>query len=155
MHELITKLNLSPHPEGGYYRETYRSSQEVLWNGQTLSAGTAILFLLLKGQKSWCHRIPQDEIWHFYEGDPLELVFFSETDLKFHSVKLSNECRTCTVPGGWWQAARPLGEYSLIGCTVSPGFEFRLFELLSADGEKRDHFRNVMPPFAEFEDSSR
>mgnify|MGYP000980868881 CR=1 FL=1 len=154
MHELIDKLSLLPHPEGGFYRETYRSSHEVLWNGEKLSAGTAILFLLLKGQKSWCHRIPQDEIWHFYEGDPLELVYFNEVDLKFHSVILSNEIRTCTVPGGWWQAARPLGNYSLIGCTVSPGFEFRFFELLSADYNKRELFRKTMADFRKFEDFS-
>lgn len=149
--DLIRSFELKPHPEGGYYKEYYRSAEKVEWQGKTLTAGTAIYFLLRAGDKSWGHRIPQDEIWHFYEGDPLELVFFSETALKLNRVILSEDNRSCTVPGGFWQAALPLGKYSLIGCTVSPGFEFSLFELLSAFPDKKKIFHQAMPDFSRFD----
>jgi len=77
--QIIDSLDLRAHPEGGFFREIFRSEQTVEWQGETLCAGTAIYFLLLDGDRSWCHRIPQDEVWQFFEGDPFELVFFMRT----------------------------------------------------------------------------
>jgi len=148
---LIARLKLAPHPEGGYYREIYRSPDRVEWRGETLSAATAIYFLLQKGDKNWWHRIPQDELWHFYDGDPLELVGFNEKEMKLHRFRLSPENPAVVMPGGWWQAARTAGDFTLIGCTVSPGFEFRLFELLERDSVKLKRFRTAVDGFREFE----
>jgi len=148
--EIIHRLGLKKHPEGGYYREIFRSKQKVRWQNKTLSAGTAIHFLLREGDKSWCHRIPQDEVWHFYEGDPLELVCFSETGLNLKRIFLSSLNRTYIVPGNFWQAARPLGKYSLIGCTVSPGFEFNMFEILSHFPEKKLLFKKKVKGISDF-----
>ncbi len=148
--EIIRCLGLRKHPEGGYYREIFRSKQKVQWQNQMLSAGTAIHFLLREGDKSWCHRIPQDEVWHFYEGDPLELVCFNETTLNLKKIVLSSKNRTYIVPGNFWQAARPLGKYSLIGCTVSPGFEFSMFEILSHFPEKKLLFKKKVKGISKF-----
>jgi len=149
--QIIDSLDLRAHPEGGFFREIFRSEQTVEWQGETLCAGTAIYFLLLDGDRSWCHRIPQDEVWQFFEGDPFELVFFHENDLQLQRIVLSDSNRTFVVPGGAWQAARTRGDYSLIGCTVSPGFEFRLFELLAAVPEKQQLFYDGVDGLKKFE----
>ncbi len=148
--KVIEQLNLLPHPEGGFYREIYRSEQKVIWQNATFSACTAIYFLLQNGDVSRFHRIPQDEVWHYYEGHPLELIIFNESDLKIHRVVLNENNRICTVPGKWWQAARTTGEYTLVGCTVSPGFEFELFEMLSDYPDKLWLFKNSLAEFSEF-----
>lgn len=135
--ELITQLGLQPHPEGGFFREVYRSSSTVqaFEPAETRSAVTTILFLLKQGQYSRLHQITSDEIWHFYEGDPLELTF-GPLDGRGYERRIlgpvaTNQSPVLIVPAHDWQAARSMGKYTLVGCTVAPGFEFRNFRMLS------------------------
>ena len=109
---LIAELKLAPHPEGGHYRETFRDAHS-----------TAIYFLLRAGEVSRLHRVDAVEIWHFYQGDPLEIAI---ADAIF---VLSPNNPQIVVPASIWQSARPLGAYTLVGCTVAPPFEFSRFEL--------------------------
>lgn len=140
---LIALLQLSPHPEGGYFRETFRSADRVQRprDGEMAdrTAGTAIYFLLPAGTFSAWHRVASDEIWHHYDGLPLELHTI-DPEGAYSVVRLGRdlvggERPQGVVPAGWWQAARPVvtssgnASYSLCGCTVSPGFEFADFEM--------------------------
>jgi len=147
--DLIRLLDLIPHPEGGYYREIYRSDQTVtrMNSREDRSAITTIYFLLLSGNHSHWHRIRSDEIWHFYEGSPLELAWIGP-DTSGHEILelVSETCgQVAVVPGGCWQSARTLGDYTLVGCTVGPGFDFREFELLSADPQETSRVRRQFP----------
>jgi predicted cupin superfamily sugar epimerase len=133
--ELIASLALEPHPEGGWYRQVYRSSDRVLrqHDRAVRSALTTIYFLLVEGTSSAWHRVQSDEAWHFYEGDPLELLTRDrESDAPLSTI-LDAAHRVHVVPARQWQAARPRGAYTLVGCTVGPGFEFEDFEM--RDGE--------------------
>ncbi|MGE0393403.1 MAG: GNAT family N-acetyltransferase [Vicinamibacterales bacterium] len=137
--ELIAELGLQPHPEGGWYAEVFRSTSPVQpADGRGVrSALTTIYFLLTAGQTSRLHRVTSDEVWHFYEGDPLELTI-APGDLVSRSLTTlgpagASSAPVCTVPAGCWQAARPLGAYTLVGCTVGPGFDFADFELLDVE----------------------
>jgi predicted cupin superfamily sugar epimerase len=123
---LIESLALGPHPEGGWYRQVFKSAERVtrLADGAERSALTTIEFLLVEGTSSAWHRVQSDEVWHFYEGDPLELLIRGEAP-----IVLDAEHRVHVVPARAWQAARPLGAYTLVGCTVGPGFEFEDFEM--------------------------
>ena len=138
---IIDLLKLEPHPEGGYFKETYRSLGEI--NEDNLIEGyegnrnysTCIYFLLTSDNFSALHRIKQDEIWHFYDGSPILLHIISE--LGIHSKHViwrdfnKGETPQFVVPGGYWFAAEVINknDYSLVGCTVSPGFNFKDFEL--------------------------
>lgn len=123
--QLIESLTLAPHPEGGWFRQVYKSESRVtrLSDGADRSALTTIYFLLVEGTFSAWHRVSSDEVWHFYEGEPLELLTKSER------VVLDEDNRVHVIGAGEWQAARPLGAYTLVGCTVGPGFEFDDFEM--------------------------
>lgn len=139
--ELIESLELAPHPEGGYFREVYRSKQTLLSpvHGEDRSAVTDIYFLLAAGQVSRLHKVLHDEIWHLYEGAPLELIEIDPETRAIETTVLDAGAvppsyRHC-VNGGIWQAARPLGEYSLAGCTVAPGFDFADFTFLTPGSE--------------------
>ncbi|HET8773892.1 MAG TPA: cupin domain-containing protein [Thermoanaerobaculia bacterium] len=123
--ELIESLALQPHPEGGWYRQVYKSSERVTRqaDGADRTALTTIYFLLVAGVTSAWHRVDSDEAWHFYEGAPLELSTKTETTV------LDANNRVHVVPAREWQSARSLGEYTLVGCTVGPGFEFEDFEM--------------------------
>jgi predicted cupin superfamily sugar epimerase len=127
--EIIRLLNLKPHPEGGHYRETFRDS---LKQGGRASS-TAIYYLLKAGEVSHWHRVDASEIWHFYSGDPLELSLSADgivTERHVLGLDLSGGARMqAVVPANVWQSARPLGNYTLVGCTVAPGFEFTGFEM--------------------------
>ena len=138
---LIHELNLEPHPEGGYFRETYRSVGEVTeenlgveYTGKRNYA-TCIYFLLTSEKFSALHRIKQDEIWHFYDGSPIRLHLISElgvhTEHRIGRDFKKGEVPQFIVPGGYWFAAEVINkdDYSLVGCTVSPGFSFEDFEL--------------------------
>jgi len=139
--ELVSMLGLKPHPEGGYFAETFRSATQLtLPDGRVRSAGTAIYFLLTTDTFSALHRVASDEVWHFYEGAPLEITTITaEGTLK--TITLggdleSNQVSQHVVPAGIWQGARPIDEgasnnedYSLVGCTVAPGFDFADFEM--------------------------
>jgi uncharacterized protein len=127
--ELIELLGLSPHPEGGYFREVFRSTELVVPadHREARSALTTIYFLLPAGAYSRWHRVLSDEVWHFYEGAPLELLC---DDARWILGPVGpNQSPVQIVPAGAWQAARSLGEYTLVGCTVSPGFDFADFTL--------------------------
>lgn len=133
--EIIRTLNLAPHPEGGYFRETFRHVGE----GGTRGAGTAIYFLLRKGERSHWHRVDAAEVWHFYAGDALELSTSGapgEVTRRILGSSLENgQLPQLIVEPLEWQSARSLGEYTLVGCTVSPAFEFERFELAPPDFE--------------------
>jgi uncharacterized protein len=126
--EIIRKLALKPHPEGGHYRETFRDTRTH--DGR--AASTAILFLLARGERSHWHRVDAVEIWHYYAGSPLklEVVDGSKEEIfrlgaDFHADAVPQ----VTVPARAWQAAESFGEWTLVGCTVAPGFDFNGFEL--------------------------
>lgn len=133
--ELIAKYDLTPHPEGGWYKETYRCDTKVKSpvNGETRNSVTQIYFLLTEGDVSRFHKVEHDEIWHFYEGAPLRLldlqhnhcdeIFLGRENGKYHHV----------IPGGRYQAAESTGEFTLVGCTVAPGFDFDDFQFLKDD----------------------
>ncbi len=151
---LIAKLVLIPHPEGGFYREVYRSVSEVQPrdNRPARDALTTIYFLLTAGQHSRWHRVLSDEVWHFYEGDPLEL-FILDTDKDERTRALLGPVSTTdseqrpvhVVPAGRWQAARTMGTYTLVGCTVAPGFDFADFSLIIGDSEEIAAIRRAFP----------
>jgi hypothetical protein len=122
---LISHLQLQPHPEGGHYRETFR-------DGEGRGHSSAILFLLKAGEVSWWHRIDAAEVWHFYRGAPLELMIGLRPQLLGPEVE-AGQSPQLAVPPGAWQMARSLGDYTLVGCTVAPGFEFAKFELAPKD----------------------
>ena len=119
---LIALLNLKPHPEGGYFRETFRDAAE----GRAHS--TAIYFLLTAGEVSRWHRVDAAEVWHFYSGAPLELRVGKDIYVLGPNVDEA-QAPQVVVPPNVWQSARSLGDYTLVGCTVAPGFEFEHFEL--------------------------
>ncbi len=123
---LINRLGLRPHPEGGHFRETFRDQN----SGRAHS--TAIYFLLKAGEASRWHRVDAAEVWHFYRGAPLELKIGRETKILGPDIA-AGQLPQLVVPPGEWQAARSLGDYTLVGCTVAPGFEFAKFEL-AAEG---------------------
>ena len=127
--DIIARLELQPHPEGGHYRETFRDPRTDV-NGRALS--TAIYFLLARGERSHWHRIDAVEIWHYCAGSALTLKIADNT--RQPSVKLgpdlaAGEVPQAIVPAGAWQSAETTGDWTLVGCTVAPGFEFAKFEL--------------------------
>lgn len=127
--DVIAALGLRPHPEGGWYAETWRHEASDGGRG----AGSAIYFLLAEGEVSAWHRIDAAEIWHHYAGAPVELAI-AQGDRPTVHVRLGDrighgETPQRTVPAGAWQRARSLGQWSLVGCTVSPAFIFETFEL--------------------------
>jgi predicted cupin superfamily sugar epimerase len=127
--DLIRLLDLKPHPEGGHYRETFRDSSGF----EGRAASTAIYFLLAAGEESRWHRIDAVEVWHWYGGAPL-LLCASVDEKEIIHLRLgmdlaAGERPQAFVPGGAWQSARSLGEWTLVGCTVAPGFLFEKFEI--------------------------
>jgi predicted cupin superfamily sugar epimerase len=143
--ELVGYLGLTPHPEGGFYKETYRSegwvAQDALPNRfkGNRAYSTAIYFLLEMGQFSAFHRIQSDECWHHYQGGALE-IFVLEPAVGLQIIRLGKEMGKgevfqAVVPAGRWFASRPVATtgYALVGCTVAPGFDFADFEMARAD----------------------
>ncbi|GLK81968.1 cupin domain-containing protein [Ancylobacter defluvii] len=129
--DIIARLGLEPHPEGGHFRETYRDPHR-LEDGR--AASTAIYFLLAAGEASHWHRVDAVEIWHWHAGAPLRLSLAATDAGPVQSLLLgpdlaAGEEPQRVVPRGTWQAARSLGDWTLVGCTVAPGFEFAGFEL--------------------------
>jgi predicted cupin superfamily sugar epimerase len=153
--ELIAELALEPHPEGGYYREIFRSALLISpADGRGARAAlTTIYYLLPGGEASRWHRVTSDEVWHFYEGGELELL---ELDARCDAVSRHRLAPVTadtlapvrTIPAGHWQAARPLGDYALVGCTVSPGFDFADFTLLADDAACAARVRATWPDLA-------
>lgn len=143
--ELVRHFNLQPHPEGGWYAQTYKSAELIPVAGLPLRFGgdrhfsTAIYFLLEKGNFSAFHRIKSDELWHFYAGGPLHIYYINE-DGQMKTATLGNDIGEghlfqFVVPAGCWFASEPAPgtEFSFVGCTVAPGFDFADFELAEAE----------------------
>lgn len=135
--EIIETLNMQPHPEGGWYVETFRDE-----NGAPRGHSTAIYYLLQAGERSHWHRVRDAaEAWHFYAGDPLALKI--STDGKTtETIKLGIDLAAgqrpqAIVPADAWQSAEPLGAFTLVGCTVAPGFDFASFEMAPPDWQPR------------------
>ncbi|MGB4827783.1 MAG: cupin domain-containing protein [Paracoccaceae bacterium] len=131
---IIERLGLQPHPEGGWYRETWRGPEVAGPDGDARASGTAILFLLRAGERSHWHRVDADEIWLWHAGAPLALSMGLKA-ARGHRLGpevLAGESPQIVVPGGWWQAAASTGAWTLVSCTVSPGFRFEGFELAPA-----------------------
>lgn len=128
--DIIATLGMQRHPEGGWYVETFRDDA-----GGERGHSTAIYFLLEDGDRSHWHRVKDAaEIWHFHAGAPLELTIWCEGDVAVERLRLSadlaaGERPQGIVPAGCWQAARSTGAWTLVGCTVAPGFLFSAFEL--------------------------
>jgi predicted cupin superfamily sugar epimerase len=134
--DIIAKLGLQPHPEGGHYRETFRDPREI--GGR--AASTAILFLLARGERSHWHRVDAVEIWHYYAGAPLVLSIVDgskEEIIRLGADVHAEETPQAVVPARAWQAAESLGDWTLVGCTVAPGFDFNGFELAPPDWSPR------------------
>ena len=131
--DIIATLDLKPHPEGGFFRETFRDKTDA--SGRALS--TAIYYLLRAGEQSRWHRVKDAvEVWHWYAGEALELLIANgrgRSRILLGPRLEKGERPQAAVPANAWQSARPLGAYALVGCTVAPGFEFSQFEMAPAD----------------------
>lgn len=127
--EIIATLNLVPHPEGGWYRQTWVDETD-----EGRPSGTCIYFLLKRGKPSHWHRVDAVEIWHYYAGAPLVLKLAEtdagpRSDIRLGTDLTGGERPQGIVPKDWWQAAETTGDWTLVGCTVSPGFQFDGFDL--------------------------
>jgi predicted cupin superfamily sugar epimerase/predicted GNAT family N-acyltransferase len=138
--QLVEQLGLRRHPEGGWYSEVFRSASVVdPRDGRGMRAAlTTIYFLLARGEQSRVHRVRSDESWHFYEGDPLDLTvvdagFTASATYTLGPFDPRGMSPARVVPADAWQAARPRGDYSFVGCAVAPGFDFADFTLLSPE----------------------
>ena len=150
---LIRRFDLKPHPEGGFFSETYRSAERVARNdgsAQTRSASTAIYYLLCDGAHSAWHRIKSDELWHFHAGEPLLVHVLDETGaLVTHrlgnALTHADAVFRAVVPAGLWFAAECAdpSTFALVGCTVAPGFEFSEFELADVGALKARYPRHA------------
>lgn len=141
--DLIARLGMRPHPEGGHYAETWRAPTTI--DGER-PVGSAILYLLAAGERSHWHRVDAAEIWQYASGEPLELRIWTEGDDAVTTIRIGDADRHAGKPqavvlAGSWQAARPLGAWTLVGCIVTPGFDFAGFEL-APDGWEPP----VLPP---------
>jgi uncharacterized protein len=133
--DIIRLLDLKAHPEGGHFRETFRDQRLV--DGKR-AASTAIYFLLARGERSHWHKVDAVEVWHYYVGAPLMLEIAASASGPVEHVTLGPDIATgerpqAIVPAHAWQAAQSLGDWTLVGCTVAPGFEFAGFELAPKD----------------------
>jgi uncharacterized protein len=145
---LIERLQLKPHPEGGWFREIHRAREQVMTARGARSALTTIYYLLEQGQISRWHVVQSDEVWHFYAGAPLELLTYEPQSRALRPAVLGSASSAQEpvgiVPAGTWQAARSLGLYSLVGCNVGPGFDFEDFHFVATLDAHDAHFTNEM-----------
>jgi predicted cupin superfamily sugar epimerase len=149
---LVARLGLTPHPEGGWYREIHRAQEQVMTARGVRSALTTIYYLLERHQLSRWHVVSADEIWHFYAGDPLELLIYDPTQRELRRNVLGPPAEDRepigVVRANIWQAARSLGAYSLVGCNVGPGFDFADFRFVSSVPGHREHFVGAFGSYA-------
>lgn len=129
--DVIRLLDLAPHPEGGHFRETFRDGRMI---DGVRAASTAIYFLLARGERSRWHRFDAAEVWHWYAGAPLALAFAEHDAAPVVHVTLGRDLAAgerpqAIVPAGAWQMAESLGDWTLLGCTAAPAFEYAGFEL--------------------------
>lgn len=151
--ELIGKLSLLPHPEGGWYREIYRSRERVQTRRGLRSALTTIHYLLEQHQLSRWHVVESAEIWHFHDGAPLDLLEYDPATQRLGRHVLG-DCRdgnesVVVIEAGVWQAARSRGELSLVSCTVGPGFEFEDFRFVATLADHAAHFTGELAQTAD------
>ena len=159
MHPLIEQLHLQPHPEGGYFTEVYRAAETVSspFHHQQRPTLTHIYFLLLKGQKSRFHLVKHDEVWNHYCGAPLRLLHIQnptelQSDMQCPSQEVTlGECPTYAhvINANQWQAAESTGDYSLVGCSVAPGFDFKDFRFMQSEQES-EWLQNHRPEWLSF-----
>ncbi len=146
--ELIAKLGLEPHQEGGWFRQVYKSATQVHAPQGARSAVTTIYYLLEHSRASPWHVVQSDEIWHFYHGAPSELLSYDPATRKLIRYRLDavtgDGVQVAVIPAGSWQAAHCFGEYMLVGCTVSPGYENQDFRWVRELPDHRQHFGGDM-----------
>ena len=148
---LIRQLALEPHVEGGRYRRIYESTMQTPFGPEARPrpVATSIYYLLTAGETSAWHRVDADELWHWYEGDALELLRFDPSDNSLVRHRLGpvahDAAPVFVVPAGCWQSARPLGAYALAGCTVAPGYEWRGFSTLENAPDIAERVRQLDP----------
>ncbi|HTV79464.1 MAG TPA: cupin domain-containing protein [Steroidobacteraceae bacterium] len=146
--ELIARLGLQPHPEGGWFRETYRSAASVEAPQGRRSAVTTIYYLLEGARASPWHAVLSDELWHFYHGAPSELLCYdpaARTLVRHRLTDVGGDgVQVAVIPAGSWQAVRCLGEYMLAGCTVAPGYEQHDFRWVRELPGHEQHFTGGM-----------
>lgn len=145
--------NAQPHPEGGYYREIHRAVESVQTSRGRRSALTIIYFLLARGQKSVFHRVQSDEAWHWYEGAPLRLMHLDAGFRGYKTVTLGPSAKGSVqahvIPRKDWQAAESTGDYTLVGCSVGPGFDFADFTLMRDDARSARRLVKAFPDLAD------
>jgi predicted cupin superfamily sugar epimerase len=143
--ELIEILNLTPHPEGGHYRRVYESPKQVVVNGVLRPSVTSICFLLTQGVGSRWHRVDAAEVWDWQEGSAIELLMYDAQAHSLSRAQLDTSVRggqlLQVVPAGIWQSARTHGEYSLVNCSVSPGFVWSGLEMLEEGSQTERELR--------------
>ncbi len=146
-------IDLIEHPEGGRFREVFRSAKTVITqDGTTRSALTHIYFSLKPGQVSRFHRVASDEIWNLYQGLGLNLYTWDGTNVppKCITLSASKNCFCYVIPAGTWQAAEPISDTVLVGCSVAPGFEFSDFTLIDPNSEDAKLLISVAPEMARY-----
>jgi predicted cupin superfamily sugar epimerase len=146
-------VGLIEHPEGGRFREVYRSARTVsTQEGTTRSALTHIYFSLKAGEVSRFHRVASDEVWNLYQGAGLNLYTWDGTDTPPQRITLSasENCFCHVVPAGTWQAAEPISDTVLVGCSVAPGFEFADFTLIDPDSEDASRLLSLAPEMGKY-----
>ena len=147
----MTPTDLVEHPEGGRFQEVFRSHREVVTrSGQKRSAVSHIYFSLDTGEVSRFHKVSSDEVWNLYRGSGLRLYIWDGVDSSMQTVILSAAANSfChVVPAGYWQAAEPLSDTVLVGCTVAPGFEFTDFSLIKEGSEEASRILAINPNLA-------
>lgn len=145
--------DLKPHPEGGRYQQVFKSDAVVSKaTGEHRSALTHIYFSLERGEVSRFHRVSSDEVWNLYQGSGLYLYVWngSEALPQKHELSAAKETFCHVVPAGAWQAAEPIGDCVLVGCTVGPGFEFQDFELIDPSSRTADAIMEIDPRLSKF-----
>ena len=154
--DLVRDLRLSPHPEGGFFREMFRSRRMVRTDDGRSErwAATSIFYLLRGSDTNRWHRVASDEVWHWYEGAPLELHLL-DPQLSRHKMEVLGPVQGMSaparvVPAGCWQAVRCTGDFTLAGCTVAPGFEFSDFRLMRDTPEIAARLAPLFPDLLAF-----
>jgi predicted cupin superfamily sugar epimerase len=154
--ELINLLEMEHHVGGGYIREVFRSTNliHLPGNQEERRALTTIYYLLGAGEYDSWHRVDGDEVWHYHEGAKLELLWIEKGEEKCNHYlvgEIEDASRpVAVVPGGCWQMARTTGEYTLVGCTMGPGFEYEGYQLLKDYAEEARVIQHRFPELAEF-----
>jgi len=154
--KLVEELGMAPHAEGGHFAEVFRSPSRVtLADGRgERSAVTTIYFLLAEGEQARWHCVESDEIWHFYEGDPLDLHCIDPGTWEAQILRLGPHAEGVrpiqAIRAGWWQAACTTGGYTLAGCTVAPGFEYGDYRIFEEGSAEAVELRHRFPGLARF-----